>query len=65
MPAPPPVRPKDRAKVALAVPPPRVWFHPFHNNFLSAAHTEKDITDALRVTEHAFEAVAAAFGTDV
>ena len=41
-----------------------VWFHPFHNNFLCASHTEEVIADALEVTDQAFAAVAAKFGTD-
>jgi len=39
-----------------------VWFHPFHNNFLNAAHGEADISAALKVTDAAFAAVAAQFG---
>eukprot|EP01052_Picozoa_sp_SAG31_P008075 SAG31_NODE_399_length_16247_cov_19.137540_3_plen_82_part_00 len=41
-----------------------VWFHPFHNNFLSAAHTSQDISDTLAVTDQAFAIVAAKFGKD-
>ncbi|XWN33450.1 MAG: aminotransferase class III-fold pyridoxal phosphate-dependent enzyme [Devosia sp.] len=35
------------------------FFHPWHNMFLSAAHTEADIDAALAATEPAFAAVAA------
>ena len=41
-----------------------VWFHPFHSNFLCAAHTEEVIADALEITDKAFAAVAAKFGKD-
>ncbi len=41
-----------------------VWFHPFHNNFLCASHTEEIIAQALKVTDKAFAAVAEKFGTD-
>ena len=34
-----------------------VFFHPFHNWFLSAAHKEEDIEETLEVTKKAFEAV--------
>jgi glutamate-1-semialdehyde aminotransferase len=34
-----------------------VWFHPFHNNFLMAAHTDADIDEALQATDAAFEQV--------
>jgi glutamate-1-semialdehyde 2,1-aminomutase len=34
-----------------------VYFHPTHNMFLSAAHTEQDIADALEAAEHGFRAV--------
>ncbi|SDD47094.1 aminotransferase class III-fold pyridoxal phosphate-dependent enzyme [Belnapia rosea] len=37
-----------------------VYFHPRHNMFLSAAHTEADIALALEAAEHGFAAVAAA-----
>ena len=45
-----------------------IWscrFHPFHNNFLSAAHKEADIREALLATEKAFEVVALEFGNDM
>ncbi|OZI74796.1 aminotransferase class III-fold pyridoxal phosphate-dependent enzyme [Bordetella genomosp. 12] len=38
-----------------------VYLHHRHNMFLSLAHTEKDIDQALEVTDHAFSRVAAAF----
>jgi glutamate-1-semialdehyde 2,1-aminomutase len=41
-----------------------VWFHPFHNNFLCASHTEDVIADALLVTDRAFAAVAEKYGKD-
>jgi glutamate-1-semialdehyde 2,1-aminomutase len=41
-----------------------VWFHPFHNNFLCAAHTEEVIADSLLVTDKAFAVVAEKFGKD-
>lgn len=41
-----------------------VWFHPYHNNFLGAQHTEEIIADALLVTDKAFAAVAEKFGKD-
>jgi glutamate-1-semialdehyde 2,1-aminomutase len=34
-----------------------VFFHPHHNWFLSAAHTEKDIDQTLNATEQAFKVV--------
>ncbi|MBW2063139.1 MAG: aminotransferase class III-fold pyridoxal phosphate-dependent enzyme [Deltaproteobacteria bacterium] len=34
-----------------------VFFHPFHNWFISAAHKEEDIEKTLLVTQKAFEAV--------
>jgi glutamate-1-semialdehyde 2,1-aminomutase len=34
-----------------------VYFHPLHNMFLSAAHTEEDIARALDAAEHGFRAV--------
>ena len=37
-----------------------IWFHPFHTMFLSAAHTDADVTATLRVTRRALEVVAAA-----
>lgn len=36
-----------------------VYFHPKHNMFLCAAHTEADIAMALEAAEHGFAAVAA------
>jgi len=36
------------------------YLHPWHNMFLSAAHTEDDIAIALRATKTALEAVARA-----
>lgn len=36
-----------------------VYFHPKHNMFLCAAHTESDIAAALAAAEHGFAAVAA------
>ncbi|SKA36004.1 glutamate-1-semialdehyde 2,1-aminomutase [Enhydrobacter aerosaccus] len=36
-----------------------VYFHPKHNMFLCAAHTEADIAAALDAAEHAFSVVAA------
>ena len=36
------------------------YFHPWHNWFLSAAHTDADIDEALAATDPAFAAVAAA-----
>ncbi|QPC42510.1 aminotransferase class III-fold pyridoxal phosphate-dependent enzyme [Kaustia mangrovi] len=38
-----------------------VYLHPWHNMFLSAAHTEDDIEIALKATGKALEAVARAF----
>lgn len=37
-----------------------VYFHPLHNMFLSAAHTEEDIARALDAAEHGFKAARAA-----
>lgn len=34
-----------------------VFFHPYHNWFVSAAHQEKDIEETLAATQKAFEAV--------
>ncbi|HXX34601.1 MAG TPA: aminotransferase class III-fold pyridoxal phosphate-dependent enzyme [Thermodesulfobacteriota bacterium] len=34
-----------------------VFFHPYHNWFVSAAHGEKDIEETLKATQKAFEAV--------
>jgi len=39
-----------------------VYFHPRHNWFLSAAHTEEDIRRTLEVTDEAFAAVRKKFG---
>jgi len=39
-----------------------VFLHPFHNWFLMTAHGERDIDQALTVTEEAFKAVKAQFG---
>jgi glutamate-1-semialdehyde 2,1-aminomutase len=39
-----------------------IYFHPHHNWFISAAHTERDIEQTLNVTEQAFAAVAKQFG---
>ena len=39
-----------------------VFLHPHHNWFLMAAHTERDIDQALAVTEEAFKAVKAQYG---
>ena len=41
-----------------------VWLHPWHNWFLSAAHTDDDVDLALDRTEAAFAAVRARFGSD-
>ena len=38
-----------------------VFFHPHHNWFLCAAHTEKDIDEALAVSDAAFEIVREEF----
>jgi glutamate-1-semialdehyde 2,1-aminomutase len=38
-----------------------VFFHPFHNWFVSAAHTDADIEETLAVTEKAFKKVKEAF----
>lgn len=35
-----------------------VFFHPHHNWFVSAAHTQRDIDEALEVAEQAFEVVS-------
>lgn len=37
-----------------------VFFHPYHNWFVSAAHREEDIEETLEVTQKAFEAVKSA-----
>lgn len=39
-----------------------VYLHPWHNMFLSLAHTEEDIAAALVATQRGFEAVARHFG---
>jgi len=39
-----------------------VYFHPRHNWFISAAHTERDIEQTLNVTQDAFAAVVKQFG---
>ncbi len=41
-----------------------VWLHPWHNWFLSAAHTDADVDFALDRTDAAFGAVRARFGPD-
>lgn len=41
-----------------------VWFDPFHNNFLCAAHTAGTIDETLVVTDAAFESVRRKFGSD-
>jgi glutamate-1-semialdehyde 2,1-aminomutase len=41
-----------------------VWLHPWHNWFLSAAHTEDEVRRALERTDGAFAAVRARFGAD-
>ena len=38
-----------------------VFLHPFHNWFLMTAHKERDIDQALSVTEEGFKAVKAKF----
>ena len=38
-----------------------VFFHPFHNWFLTTAHRERDIDQALAVTEEAFKVVKARY----
>ena len=42
-----------------------VYLHPWHNWFLSAAHTEDDVRQALDRTDEAFAAVRARFGADL
>jgi glutamate-1-semialdehyde 2,1-aminomutase len=42
-----------------------VWLHPWHNWFLSAAHTDADVKQALEGTDAAFAAVRARFGRDL
>jgi glutamate-1-semialdehyde 2,1-aminomutase len=39
-----------------------VYLHPWHNMFLSAAHTVDDIDQALEATDRALRAVADRFG---
>ncbi|UCD56380.1 MAG: aminotransferase class III-fold pyridoxal phosphate-dependent enzyme, partial [Candidatus Hydrogenedentota bacterium] len=39
-----------------------VFFHPFHNWFVSAAHTEEDIKKTLKVTDAAFKRVKEQMG---
>jgi glutamate-1-semialdehyde 2,1-aminomutase len=34
-----------------------IYLHPYHNNFLSAAHTDTDVTQTLEATEEAFSAL--------
>jgi glutamate-1-semialdehyde 2,1-aminomutase len=41
-----------------------VWLHPWHNWFLSAAHTDADVDFTLDRTDAAFGAVRARFGAD-
>ena len=41
-----------------------VWLHPWHNWFLSAAHTDADVDFTLDRTDAAFAAVGARFGPD-
>jgi glutamate-1-semialdehyde 2,1-aminomutase len=41
-----------------------VYLHPWHNWFLSAAHTPDDIRRRLERTDEAFAAVRARFGAD-
>jgi glutamate-1-semialdehyde 2,1-aminomutase len=41
-----------------------LYLHPRHNWFVSAAHTDPVVDAALQATDHAFSAVAEAFGTD-
>ena len=36
-----------------------IYFHPWHNMFLSAAHSEADILRTLEVTDRAFKTLAA------
>ena len=38
------------------------YFHPHHNWFLSAAHTEADIDESLQIADQAMRAVAERFG---
>jgi glutamate-1-semialdehyde 2,1-aminomutase len=39
-----------------------VYVHPWHNWFMSAAHTEEDIAKALEGTDQAFAETRAHFG---
>jgi glutamate-1-semialdehyde 2,1-aminomutase len=56
----------DRANVFTAEAARRgVWLHPWHNWFMSAAHTEADVSQALEATDAAFGAVSARFGQDL
>jgi glutamate-1-semialdehyde 2,1-aminomutase len=41
-----------------------VYLHPWHNWFLSAAHTDADIDRALQGTDAAYAKLRAAFGAD-
>jgi glutamate-1-semialdehyde 2,1-aminomutase len=41
-----------------------VWLHPWHNWFLSAAHSDDDVRQALERTDEAFAAVRARFGDE-
>jgi len=40
-----------------------VFFHPYHNWFVSAAHQEEDIEETLEATQKAFETVKEEFGS--
>jgi glutamate-1-semialdehyde 2,1-aminomutase len=42
-----------------------VWLHPWHNWFLSSAHSDADVAFALERTDAAFAAVRARFGRDL
>ncbi len=53
----------DLAARSAAPRPTRRVFHPRHNWFLSAAHTDRDVDAALTATEPAFAVVAAAVST--
>jgi glutamate-1-semialdehyde 2,1-aminomutase len=56
----------DRANVFTSEAARRgVWLHPWHNWFLSVAHTDADVRLALERTEAAFDAVRARFGSDM
>jgi glutamate-1-semialdehyde 2,1-aminomutase len=41
-----------------------LYLHPRHNWFVSAAHTDDVVDEALEATESAFSAVRTTFGTD-